>query len=200
MTMTVRPVRPHEFEAVGQLTIMAYDAVGSIQGSYRDQLVDTAARVADGADVLVAVNGEGGDGERGDGDQLLGSVTYVDADNPHFENQGGGDCSFRMLAVDVDAQGRGAGRALVQACIDRARERAGRRLAIYSMEWMPVAHALYASMGFTRRPDRDVMFPAGIGFAFQLDLAEDAEAHFAPPGPVPAEPPWYEDAWAATAT
>ena len=174
---------------MGDLTIAAYDAVGRIVGPYRDELRDTGSRVADGAHVLVAVD---------DDDRVLGSVTYVDADNPHFENHGTGDRSFRMLAVDVGAQGRGAGRLLVQACIDMARADGGRRIAIYSMEWMPAAHALYASLGFTRRPDLDLMFPAGVGYAFQLDLVPSAGRHFPPVGPVPAEPPWYRDVWAAS--
>ncbi len=189
MTITVRPVRPEEHHTVGRITIEAYDAVGTIVGPYRDDLVDTGRRVADGADVWVAVRGQ----------QVLGSVTYVDADNPHFENHGGGDCSFRMLAVDVAEQGNGVGRTLVQRCVATARDRGRRRIAIYSMEWMPTAHALYASMGFTRRPDRDVAFPAGVGVAFQLDLTDDAAAHFPPPGPTPGSPPWYLDAWAAHA-
>ncbi len=187
VTIIVRRVRPEEFTAVGELTIEAYDAVGRIVGPYRDQLVDTGERVAAGAEVWVAV----------EGDRLHGSVTYVDADNVHFENHGGGDCSFRMLAVDVGAQRRGVGRTLVETCIATARDRGNRRIAIYSMEWMPTAHRLYRAMGFTRRPDRDVTFPAGVGVAFQLDLTDDADEHFPPPRPIPAEPPWYLDAWAA---
>ncbi|WP_370323932.1 GNAT family N-acetyltransferase [Euzebya sp.] len=190
MTITVRPIRPSEHARAGEITVAAYDAIGAVSDDYRVQLADVTERVADGADVLVAV-----DGVEGADDRVLGTVTYVDEDNPHFENHGAGDCGFRMLAVDTAAQGRGAGRLLVQACIDLAVARGRRRMAIYSMEWMPVAHGMYAAMGFTRRPDRDVVFPGGVGFAFQLDLVRDADRHFPPPGPVPDEPPWYLDAW-----
>lgn len=186
MTITVRPVRPEELATAGQITVRAYDAVGSVGEEYRQRLADVGPRVADGADVLVAV----------EDDRVLGTVTFVDQDNPHFENPAAGDCGFRMLAVDLAAQGRGVGRILVQACIDLARARGRRRMAIYSMEWMTIAHAMYVSMGFTRRPDRDVVFPGGVGVAFQLDLVPDADRFFPPPGPVPSEPPWYEDAWA----
>ncbi len=186
MTTTVRPVRPDEFLRVGYLTLQAYDAVGTIDGPYRRDLADTAGRVADGAKVLVAVTWD---------DQVAGSVTYVDQANPHFENRGAGDCGFRMLAVDPAAQGQGTGRLLVQACIDQARSDHNRRLAVYSMIWMRAAHQLYASLGFIRRPDRDVTFPAGIGWAFQRDLIADADRHFDPVGTVGNPPPWYEDAW-----
>jgi GNAT superfamily N-acetyltransferase len=184
----VRPAQPTEYEAVGRLTVEAYDAVGQMTPEYREQLRDTAGRIAEGAEVLVAV----------DGDRVVGAVTYVDR-GPHLEGATAGDVAFRMLAVDPAAQGRGVGEALVAACLDRARARGRRRVAIYSMDFMRTAHRLYGRFGFVRRPDRDVMFPSGLGLAFSLDLAPDAAAHFPPPGPVPDTPPWFEDLWRAEA-
>ncbi len=181
--VVVRPVRPLEHEAVGRLTVIAYDAVGRMTEEYRAKLWDTAIRVSSGAHVLVAVV---------DG-RVLGSATYVDG--PLIENPAAGDAEFRMLAVDPVAQGRGVGEALVQACLERARARGRARVAIYSMAFMPAAHRLYARLGFVRRPDRDVVFPSGLGFALQRDLTPDAAARFAPPGPVPEHPPWYTDLW-----
>lgn len=35
--------------------------------------------------------------------------------------------------------------------------------------------------------------PSGVGFAFQLDLTDEAEERFPSPGEVPDEPPWFED-------
>lgn len=182
----VRPVRPDEYREVGELTLAAYDAVGRIEGDYREEMLDTGLRVADGAEVLVAEDPDG---------RIVGTVTFVDRDNPHFESRETGDCGFRMMAVDPDAWGRGVGRALLRACIERAQRLGRRRVAIYSMEWMPRAHALYRAHGFERRPDRDVRFPSGIGVAFTLDLVPDAAEHFPPPGSVPDVPPWYEDLW-----
>lgn len=184
--LEVRPARQDEHEAVGDLTVAAYDAVGQMTEEYRAQLGDVAGRVADGAEVLVAVEGE----------RVLGAVTYVDG-GPHLEGSAAGDCAFRMLAVDPAAQGRGVGEALVGACLDRGRARGRRRMAIYSMAFMGSAHRLYGRLEFVRRPDRDVVFPSGLGLAFCLDLAADAAAHFPAPGPVPDEPPWFEDLWRA---
>lgn len=179
----IRPVRPGEHALAGEIVLAAYDAAGQIEGPYRETIRDTGARVAAGSQVWVAVAD----------DVLLGTVTFTDRDDPNFEDDGHGDCGFRMLGVAPDAQGRGVGRALVGACIDAAVGAGRDRLAIYSLEWMTAAHRLYGAMGFVRRPDRDVMFPAGVGMAFHRDLTARAVTRFPPPGPVPDAPPWYLD-------
>jgi hypothetical protein len=84
---------------------------------------------------------------------------------------------------------------LVEECIRRAREAGCHRIVISSMTWMGRAHQLYGSLGFERRPDLDVRFPGGIGVVFTLGLTDEAPTRFPPPGPIPAEPPWYEDVW-----
>lgn len=188
MGFTIRPVTPAEHTRVGDLTLAAYDAIGTMSRHYRAEMADTARRVADGAQVWVAVDDDDG--------AILGSVTFVDRDNPHFEAPEVGDCGFRMLAVDPDAQGRGVGRALVQRCIDHARSLRRQRLAIHTMVWMPAAQRMYDVMGFVRRPDRDVVFPGGVGVVYQLDLTPDAGDHFPAPGPVRDPLPWFEDLWA----
>ncbi|MGI9018687.1 MAG: GNAT family N-acetyltransferase [Euzebya sp.] len=189
MTITVRDARSEEFEEIGRLTLQAYDGVGEMSPDYRRKLADTAGRVADGARVLVATEPDM------DTQKVRGSVTFVEPGTSHLETPWACDAGFRMLAVDPSAQGRGIGTLLVHNCIDLAREHHRRRMVIYSMEWMSGAHRVYAASGFTRRADLDVMFPAGAGIAFQFDLMADANAHFPPPGPVPAKPPWYVEAW-----
>ncbi|HUG86048.1 MAG TPA: GNAT family N-acetyltransferase [Euzebya sp.] len=188
MGMTIRLVTPAEHGVVGRLTLAAYDAVGTMSPRYRAEMADTAGRVADGAAVWVAVDTDTG--------EMLGAVSFVDRDNPHFEAPEVGDCGFRMLAVAPAAQGRGVGRALVQHCIDHATALGRHRLAIHTMEWMVGAQAMYSAMGFVRRPDRDVVFPGGPGRVFQRDLTTGAASHFPPPGPIRDPLPWFEDLWA----
>jgi GNAT superfamily N-acetyltransferase len=78
---------------------------------------------------------------------------------------------FRMLGVDPARQGAGAGRALVQWCIDRAVADGKARILIHSTPWMGRAHVLYERFGFVRRPDLDWTPLEGIeliGFALEL--------------------------------
>lgn len=200
MTVPIRPVRPDELDTVGQLLLTAYDAVGSFDAHYRDFLADPARWVPGTSEVLVAVDAD--DARRSGGARTrtappLGCVAFVRPGDAEFEpiRPVAGDAGFRFLAVAPHAQGRGVGEALVRACIDRARGDGARRMVIHSMAFMTAAHRLYERLGFVHRPDLDVVFPAGVGHAFTLDLADDADDHFPAPGPVPATPPWFEDAW-----
>ena len=162
MSVDVRPVRPDEYEWAGRLTVAAYEALpGGIIGDYGRLLADVANR-AEGAVVLVA-DGAG---------ELLGTVTYVpDASSPYAEDLREGEAGIRMLAVDPAAQGRGVGRTLVDACIDRARAEGRRGLFLSSTPAMAPAHRVYAAAGFVRTPDRDwEPYPDFPLWTFALDL------------------------------
>ena len=112
-SLQVRVARPDEFAALGELTVAAYVSAdpGTVDGDYRDELRDVAGRTA-GADVLVAVDGDG---------SVLGGVTYVgDPASPSAEFTEPDAAGIRMLAVAPEARGRGVGEALTRACIERA--------------------------------------------------------------------------------
>ncbi len=187
-TPRVREIRPDEYAEVGRLLVSAYDAAGRFDDDYRNYLADPGQWAPSASAALVAVDGD---------DRPIGCVAYTRPGDKSFEPgvPPAGDAGFRFLAVAPAAQGSGAGRALVQACIDRARRDGARRLIIHSMAFMTTAHQLYERMGFVRRPDLDVVFPAGRGYTLTLDVVPDAADHFPPPGPEPDEVPWFEDAW-----
>jgi ribosomal protein S18 acetylase RimI-like enzyme len=167
--LVVRPVRSDEHDAVGRLTVAGYDADGHLQrpdGTYDHEYAawigDVAGRAAD-SEVLVAV----------DGDRVLGTVTWCPpgsasaqlAQQPH---QG----EFRTLSVDPGARGRGVGRALVEACLVRARGAGLDEVLLCSLTEMTTAHRLYLSMGFVRRPDLDWSPLPGVRLlGFGLTLA-----------------------------
>ena len=188
---SIRTMRPDDHARVGELLVAAYDEVGRFDDRYRSFLGDPARWAPGCTEALVAVD---------DADRPIGCVGFVLPGDEEFEgiDPPAGDAGFRFLAVAPEAQGSGAGTALVDAVVERARAHGARRLAIHTMAFMEGAHRLYAAMGFVHRHDLDVVFPAGLGYAMTLDLVPDAAEHFAPPGPVPDEVPWFEDAWGLT--
>jgi GNAT superfamily N-acetyltransferase len=144
----VRLVREDEHDALGELTARAYREIGTmaVEPGYERELRDIAAKVAGGALVAVAV----------DGDRVVGGVTYVpDTANVFAEFDDPDAAGFRHLAVDPDAEGKGAGRALVAWCVDQARSAGKKRIIIHSTPWMTRAHELYFRNGFVRRTDLD---------------------------------------------
>jgi ribosomal protein S18 acetylase RimI-like enzyme len=86
----------------------------------------------------------------------LGCVTFVgDTSEPHAEDVGPDEATFRMLGVSPEAQGRGIGTALVQRCLQAAEEIGKSAVFIYSGDWMTDAHRVYRRLGFERVPERD---------------------------------------------
>jgi ribosomal protein S18 acetylase RimI-like enzyme len=141
-------VRPGDFDALGELTVSAYQALfDEPLGDYEHELRDVAGRAADSV-VLVAI---------GDRDDVLGGVTYVPGSERAMSEFDDDDAAgIRMLAVDPRHQGEGIGRALVEECIRLARAAGRARTVLHSTIYMTAAQGLYASLGFVRTPDRDV--------------------------------------------
>lgn len=136
------------------------------ENGYADQLRDVAAR-ARAAVVLVAVQDETG---------VVGCVTYVPDDaSPYAEDLRRGEASMRMLGVAPGFRRRGVGRALVEACVERARAAGNERVFLHSGAWMDAAHAMYESLGFVRVPQRDwVPIPGVPLYGFALEIADDS--------------------------
>jgi GNAT superfamily N-acetyltransferase len=61
------------------------------------------------------------------------------------------DCWLEDLFVEESARGRGCGAALVEAALERARERGCRRVELDTNEENDVALALYRRLGFSER-------------------------------------------------
>ena len=159
----VREARPDEYERIGEITVEAYRGVGETEEAYYPELRDVATRAAL-VPVLVAV-------DEGTG-RVLGNVTYVPGPGPYYEGAFGDDAAaFRMLAVAAEVQGVGAGRALVAACIERARAAGRSSIGIYTRPFMYAAHRLYGSFGFQPAPELDWEFEPGEWLhAYRLEL------------------------------
>ena len=115
-----------------------------MSGGYEDQLADVGRRSTE-AEVYVALVPE-----------LVGCTTFVPGpSSPWAEQLAPGEASVRMMAVQPSAQGHGVGRALLQACVQRAGQLGRSALFLHSAPWMHSAHQLYLSSGFERVPERD---------------------------------------------
>lgn len=99
------------------------------------------------------------------GDRLAGTVIfYPDATLeglglPH------GWAGFRKLAVHPDMRGRGVGRALVNRCIEMAREKRLSTIGIHTANFMKAACSIYEEVGFRRSPEHDLRASDIVGSA-----------------------------------
>lgn len=135
-----------EAVAAGELTRTVYVGGGFVSESddYVHRLLDGTSRAED-AELWVATD-EG---------RLLGCVAFCIEGSPWRELAGPGEGEFRMLAVSPEARGRGVGEALVQRCIERARELGFDSIVLSTMDRMANAHRLYRRLGFERMPEKD---------------------------------------------
>jgi ribosomal protein S18 acetylase RimI-like enzyme len=83
------------------------------------------------------------------------------------------DCAIEDLFVRAEARGSGLGRALVEAAIERARERGCRRMELDTAEENVPALALYRSLGFRSGLDE----PGRLGVFMRRRIPENM-----PPG------------------
>jgi len=163
MGLRIAPATPEQFEAISALCLRAYMPSGlPSDHPYYARLRDTPSRASE-AEVWAAT-------EHG---RVLGTVTWCPPGSPWREIAADDEGEFRMLAVDPGEQGRGTGRALVKACIERARADGFRALVLSTAGWMTAAHHLYQLTGFVRTPERDWSPAEGIRLqTYRLDLGE----------------------------
>ncbi|WP_169799992.1 aminotransferase class I/II-fold pyridoxal phosphate-dependent enzyme [Herbiconiux solani] len=168
--ITIRLIRPDEYDAVSRQRYGAYAHDFDIEGPYGEQ-VAAVAEHATTAEVWVAVDEPSG--------HLLGSVTLPRDGGALTTLAHEGELEFRLLAVDPAARGRGVGRLLTEFVLAEARRRGAHRVVMNSGTEMIVAHRLYESLGFTRMPDREN--PPGIEptRAYGLDLTDEPEQQHA---------------------
>ena len=170
-TLIIRDARDHERDAIHALTLAAYRRYAGIMTPSAwaglQQAVMNGLRAADAAQRIVAER-EG---------RLIGSVMLFP---PALDSYGhvASQSDFpelRLLAVAEGEQGRGVGRALTQACIERARQMGAAELGLHTSASMQAAIHLYESMGFTRAPERDFQPPgAELVTGYRLRLGEAA--------------------------
>ncbi|MFD9357785.1 GNAT family N-acetyltransferase [Streptomyces sp. NPDC060031] len=149
MDIEIRAALPAEYEELGAIIAHAYLDDGLLDfesnEAYAQVLRDVAGRAAEGEVLAATAGGE-----------LLGGVTFAAPGSPLADISGPAEAEFRMLAVARGGRGRGAGEALVRACLARARALEGVTHVVLSTQAsMYGAQRLYERLGFVRTPDRD---------------------------------------------
>jgi ribosomal protein S18 acetylase RimI-like enzyme len=158
----VRDALPSEYGEVGRLRVGAYVAGGFMSSS--SDYAPTLAALGSAGDgqVLVAV----------DDGRLLGTVMLQAWPHAGRVVHQSDEAEIRALAVAPAGQGRGTGRALLQAVIGRAAQQGVRHLVLCTQPEMAAAHHLYEQAGFARLPERDWSPVEGLTLiAYGLTLA-----------------------------
>ncbi len=165
--LRIRDATAADLDAVRDLTLAAYaeyaDIMEPAAWAGLEGAVRAALATAEPAARIVAER------ER----RLVGSVMLF---APASDAYGGATApasrpELRLLAVAPDARGQGIGRALVDACIERAREVGATELGLHTSRSMRLATGMYLRMGFERAPEHDFRPPgAELVKAYRLRL------------------------------
>jgi GNAT superfamily N-acetyltransferase len=159
----IRDARPDERAAVGELRLSAYRALGLL--SDVDGYAETLRRFGFDGDctVLVAVD------DTDDG--ILGTITLEPYDQASELARDDTEADIRAFAVAPQAQGKGVGRKLLLAVIERAEKQGLRRLRLCTQQAMAAAGHLYGAAGFSRTPELDFSPAANLTLrAYELEL------------------------------
>ncbi|ANB19553.1 GNAT family N-acetyltransferase [Dokdonella koreensis] len=170
----IREARPDEYEALGLLLIAVYSTLEGFptpreQPAYYRTLADVGALAArKNVTLLVAASTDG---------TLLGGVVYF-GDMTEYGSGGSAPternaAGIRLLGVRSSARGRGIGKALTHACIERARRQGRAQVILHTTEAMHAAWGLYVSLGFRRSDDLDFLQEGLPVFGFRLRLMEE---------------------------
>jgi predicted N-acetyltransferase YhbS len=154
-SFTIRDARADERGAIRELTLRAYSIYATIMDSDAWAGLDGAVRRALESETAERIVAE-------DHGALIGSVMLFPADTASYGEYTGALSApeLRLLAVPVEAQGRGVGRRLVEECIRRARASGAPAIGLHTSRSMATARDLYLRMGFERAPETD-FFPPG---------------------------------------
>ena len=171
MTLEIREIRFSEYALLGELMIDVYSNLEGFpsptnQPDYYEMLGNIGKfNERKDTQVLVALSPDLG---------LVGGLVYF-SDMARY-GAGGIATSeinasgFRLLGVDPAARGKGVGKALSIACIERARDKGHSQVIIHTTRAMQVAWGLYEKLGFRRSLDLDFDQEALPVFGFRLIL------------------------------
>ncbi len=156
--MRIRDFREVDADRVNEVALSAFAQFSSLYDDWPAMAagIGNMAALAQSGDIIVAEH----DGA------IIGAVAYIP---PGVSKAAYFDPAWpiiRMLVVAPNARGFGAGRALTDACIDRARRDGSPVIALHTSPIMTVALPMYLRMDF--RKLRDAPPIHGVEYAVYL--------------------------------
>jgi ribosomal protein S18 acetylase RimI-like enzyme len=167
--LRIRDARSEELDDVARLILAANQEYEPLfpphaWGVYERDITDVRGRLGD-SELIVAE----------DDGQILGAVTFYANGADSGERWPHGWAGIRLLAVHPDGRRRGIGRALMDECLLRCRQRGILTLGLHTTEIMSIARSMYERMGFVPRPEFDISAgPSMVIIAYSLDLAQES--------------------------
>ena len=160
--LKVVTAQPEHYQVLGDLTIRAYEPLMPTMytDGYVEELADVAGRANQARVFAALLNGH-----------VIGGITYIsDGASELHEIDDKSVATIRFLAVDPSSQSLGAGRALVEACLQQALTDNHAAVALHTTERMTAAVALYTTFGFKRKPALDRWWGPVHGLAYRLEM------------------------------
>jgi GNAT superfamily N-acetyltransferase len=147
--VSVRDATPAEYGALREIVLAAYREYAAVLAPavlerYLLDVADVEAHARAGSQLVAEHAG-----------RIAGTVSFFEEANAEGFAWPDGWAGLRALAVDPGARGLGAGRALMDACLDRARAAGKPVLCLHTAAFMTAAVTMYESMGFRRVPEYD---------------------------------------------
>ncbi len=162
--LLIRDARSEELNEVSHLLREAYlEYENSFPPehwkSYLDNIMDIRSRLGVSELIVAELN-----------EKVVGTVTlYLDSSRSLQEGWPRGWASIRLLAVHPAHRGRGIGRALMEECIHRCRQRNIKTIGLHTAAIMDIARKMYEGMGFVRAPEYDFHpRPGTVVMAYRL--------------------------------
>lgn len=139
-TIQLRDYSPIDASAVDMLAVTAFE---EFKDAYTDwpgfkTKISSMSSLSSNGEIVVAEHQS----------RLVGAVAYIGPHKPKSEFFHAEWPIMRMLVVAPEARGLGAGRALAEECLARAKRDKAAHFALHTSELMSVALSMYQRMGF----------------------------------------------------
>ncbi len=149
--MIIRDALTNEFPKIKELRLHAYEEhAEKIPEGHWNVLKQQIVSDEDvpGIETMVAeIDGE-----------IVGTVVLYPAETQGYQGLVEDELKFpelRKLAVSDKARGKGVAKALIEECINRAKNKGYTAMGLHTSDFMETAVKLYENMGFVRIPEED---------------------------------------------